>query len=246
MSINEDSEKDVDILKKKIGGDYKAFIKQNSNDYSTKLKSELMKGFQTFFDELNKKVSEELSAQEKQQKSLHDKLDKKEKKLEDLTTTITHRKTVDYREKIFKVDTTLKIKAFIGLKEYAMKKKETRKREALFSKLLTESKIRKVFKVFKTETIFAQTHIYDEKTKNQIQNEVTKLEDTFKRQKDDMWNLIKQAEEKLKHENRKKVQVKLLLDQMVLRGISALNIQAVNLSQNSLKGKIYFFIFRCC
>jgi hypothetical protein len=30
-----------------------------------------------------------------------------------------------------------------------------------------------------------------------------------------------------------------MLDQMVLRGISALNLQAMHLSQNSLKGKIY-------
>ena len=62
-----------------------------------------------------------------------------------------------------------------------------------------------------------------------------------------MLNLIKQAEEKLKHENRKKIQVKLMLDQMVLRGISALNLQAMHLSQNSLKGNFFFFnFFRCC
>ena len=54
-----------------------------------------------------------------------------------------------------------------------------------------------------------------------------------------MWNLISKAQEKLKHENRKKVQVKLMLDQMVLRGVSALNLQAMALSQNSLQG-IYF------
>ena len=39
----------------------------------------------------------------------------------------------------------------------------------------------------------------------------------------------------LKHENRKKIQVKLMLDQMVLRGISALNMQVMKLSQDSLK-----------
>ena len=48
--------------------------------------------------------------------------------------------------------------------------------------------------------------------------------------------LIYKAEEKLKHENRKKVQTKLQLDQIVLRGISALNMKALALSQNSLNG----------
>ena len=70
---------------------------------------------------------------------------------------------------------------------------------------------------------------------NLINKIITKIKSIFKKQKEDMWNLIAKAEEKLKHENRKKVQVKLMLDQMVLRGISALNLQAMSLSQNSLK-----------
>ena len=36
--LNDNSEKDVEILQKKIGGDYKTFIKQNSKDYMEKLK----------------------------------------------------------------------------------------------------------------------------------------------------------------------------------------------------------------
>ena len=71
--------------------------------------------------------------------------------------------------------------------------------------------------------------------KKHAENEIENSQKNFKNQIDEMWNLINQAQEKLKHENRKKIQVKLMLDQMVLRGISALNLQAMNLSNNSLK-----------
>ena len=65
--------------------------------------------------------------------------------------------------------------------------------------------------------------------------ELQKLYEDHNNQKTQLLLLIEQAKERLKHENRKKVQVKLMLDQMVLRGISALNMQAMKLSQNSLK-----------
>ena len=55
--------------------------------------------------------------------------------------------------------------------------------------------------------------------------------------------LIKKAEEKLRHENKKKIQTKLKLDQMVLRGVSAMNLEALKLAQNSLQGIIIFNLF---
>lgn len=62
------------------------------------------------------------------------------------------------------------------------------------------------------------------------------------KKEEELLKLIENAQEKLMHENRKKIQVKLALDQMVLRGVSALNMQAITLSQNSLNSKelIYF------
>ena len=235
MELNNSSEKDVDILKRQIGGEYKILIKQSSNDYLTKLKSELMNGFKTYFDELNTKIANEFQAQETQQKELHDKIDEKEEKLKKVKEIVQKRKTVDFNEKVLKVETVSKIKAFFGIKQYIMRKKELRKREALINKIILENKTRKIFKVLKSETLFEKTNAYEEKTKVLMQNDIVKMENTFKKQIEDMWNLIAKAEEKLKHENRKKVQVKLMLDQMVLRGISALNLQAMSLSQNSLK-----------
>ena len=68
--------------------------------------------------------------------------------------------------------------------------------------------------------------------------ELNKIYEQHSNQKEKLILLINQAKEKLKHENRKKIQVKLMLDQMVLRGISALNMQAMKLSQNSLNDVI--------
>ena len=65
--------------------------------------------------------------------------------------------------------------------------------------------------------------------------ELQKLFNEHNNKKQELLLLISQARERLKHENRKKIQVKLMLDQMVLRGISALNLQAMKLSQDSLK-----------
>ena len=84
-------------------------------------------------------------------------------------------------------------------------------------------------------SFFKPSKDYDKKLQNIKQNDLQKLNDDHNNQKQQLLLLINQAKEKLKHENRKKVQVKLMLDQMVLRGISALNMQAMKLSQNSLK-----------
>jgi hypothetical protein len=235
MELNDSSTNDIDTLKKQIGGEYKTFIKTNSKDYLEKLKSELMKGFKTYFDDLNTRVTQELQAQETQQKSIHDKIESKEKKSQDMHNLVSRRKDVDLHERIFKNELTLKRKCFLALAQRVMFKKENRKKEALVNKIMLENKTRKVFKALKNETLFAKTLDYEDKIKLQTQNELNKMADTYQKQKEEMWNLINKAQEKLKHENRKKVQVKLMLDQMVLRGISALNMQAMALSQNSLK-----------
>ena len=245
--LNDNSEKDVEILQKKIGADYKTFIKQNSNEYLEKLKELISKGMKEYFDELNNKVNEELLVQETQQKGLHDDIAKIEEKEKNITEIRDKRKEVILNSKILKNEILLKRKAFNGIYKNLIKEKELRNRAAFIGKILQENKIKKIFKVLKNDSIFKKNDEYEEKTKNSSGGEVQKLENNLNNQRDAMLNLIKQAEEKLKHENRKKIQVKLMLDQMVLRGISALNLQAMHLSQNSLKGNFFFLIFfRCC
>ena len=217
--LNDNSEKDVEILQKKIGGDYKTFIKQNSKDYMEKLK--------------------ELLVQETQQKGLHDDIAKAEEKEKNIGDVKYRRNQVLLNSKYLKNDILLKRKALNGIYQNYLREKEIRNRNAYICKILQENKIRKIFKVLKNDSIFRKNEEYEEKTKEASGTEVQKLEKNLNNQRESMMNLIKQAEEKLKHENRKKIQVKLMLDQMVLRGISALNLQAMHLSQNSLKGKIY-------
>jgi len=237
--LNYNSEKDVEILQKKIGGDYKTFIKQNSKDYMEKLKELLSKGMKEYFDELNNKVNEELLVQETQQKGLHDDIAKAEEKEKNIGDVKYRRNQVLLNSKYLKNDILLKRKALNGIYQNYLREKEIRNRNAFICKILQENKIRKIFKVLKNDSIFRKNEEYEEKTKEASGTEVQKLEKNLNNQRESMMNLIKQAEEKLKHENRKKIQVKLMLDQMVLRGISALNLQAMHLSQNSLKGKIY-------
>ena len=237
--LNDNSEKDVEILRKKIGGDYKTFIKQNSKDYMEKLKELLSKGMKEYFDELNNKVNEELLVQETQQKGLHDDIAKAEEKEKNIGDVKYRRNQVLLNSKYLKNDILLKRKALNGIYQNYLREKEIRNRNAFICKILQENKIRKIFKVLKNDSIFRKNEEYEEKTKEASGTEVQKLEKNLNNQRESMMNLIKQAEEKLKHENRKKIQVKLMLDQMVLRGISALNLQAMHLSQNSLKGKIY-------
>jgi hypothetical protein len=237
--LNDNSEKDVEILQKKIGGDYKTFIKQNSKDYMEKLKELLSKGMKEYFDELNNKVNEELLVQETQQKGLHDDIAKAEEKEKNIGDVKYRRNQVLLNSKYLKNDILLKRKALNGIYQNYLREKEIRNRNAFICKILQENKIRKIFKVLKNDSIFRKNEEYEEKTKEASGTEVQKLEKNLNNQRESMMNLIKQAEEKLKHENRKKIQVKLMLDQMVLRGISALNLQAMHLSQNSLKGKIY-------
>ena len=116
-----------------------------------------------------------------------------------------------------------------------IEQKEENKKLNYINKILIKNKKKKIFRALKNLSFFQGSKDYDKKLKNIKQNDLQKLYEDHNNQKQQLLLLINQAKEKLKHENRKKVQVKLMLDQMVLRGISALNMQAMKLSQNSLK-----------
>jgi hypothetical protein len=95
---------------------------------------------------------------------------------------------------------------------------------------------RKVFKIFKNLSIYEKSGPDDQRLRERTDDAIRNYELDMKKQYDDLMELVLKAEDKLKHENRKKVQTKLQLDQIVLRGISALNLQALGLSQNTLTG----------
>ena len=225
----------IEISPKMLGKDFKKFIKTNSDDYLERLKAEIFKNFKLYYESLNKQIAEEQANQEKQQKELSDQMEEKNKENDEIYKRLSRRKQILLLEKEHKYLSDLKLKAFMSLYKNMIEQKEENKKLNYINKILIKNKKKKIFRALKNLSFFQGSKDYDKKLKNIKQNDLQKLYEDHNNQKQQLLLLINQAKEKLKHENRKKVQVKLMLDQMVLRGISALNMQAMKLSQNSLK-----------
>jgi hypothetical protein len=225
----------IEITPKSMGKDFKKFIETNSDDYLARLKSEVILSFKKYYEALNNQVSEEQSNQEKLQKELADQMDEKKKNNDEIYNLLSRRKQILLREKEHKYENGLKLKAFLSLYKNKIQNKEENKKYNLISKILHKNKLKKIFKALKQQNLFQSSKDYALKLKMSKEDELKKLYGDQDNQKKQLLMLIAQARERLKHENRKKVQVKLMLDQMVLRGISALNLQAMKLSQDSLK-----------
>jgi len=93
---------------------------------------------------------------------------------------------------------------------------------------------RKAIKAWKFVSFHESNSNFEQKVKERTELEMKNYETNLIAQQEKIYELIAKAEEKLKLEQKKKIQTKLQLDQVVLRGVSALNIQALKLSQNSL------------
>ena len=225
----------IEISPKAMGKDFKKFIKTNSDDYLERLKNEIMKNFKIYYESLNKQIAEEQANQEKQQKELGDQMNEKNRVNDEIYQRLSRRKQILLREKQHKYKSDLKLKGFMGLYKNMIEQKEENKKLDLISKLMIQNKKKKIFRALKNQSLFQKNKDYEIKLKNNKDIELQKLFEEQNKQKQQLLLLISQAREKLKHENRKKIQVKLMLDQMVLRGISALNLQAMKLSQDSLK-----------
>ena len=237
-----ESEEDVIIQKEKIeispkamGKDFKKFIKTNSDDYLERLKAEIMKNLKIYYEALNKQIWDEQSNQEKQQKELSEQMNEKNKINDEINQRLSRRKQILLREKEHKYENDLKLKGFMSLYKNMIEQKEENKKLNLIYKIITQNKIKKIFRALKAQSLFQKNKDYEIKLRKNKEIELQKLYEEQNNQKQQLLLLISQAREKLKHENRKKIQVKLMLDQMVLRGISALNLQAMKLSQDSLK-----------
>ena len=225
----------IEISPKAMGKDFKKFIKTNSEDYLERLKNEIFKNFKIYYESLNKQIAEEQANQEKQQKELAEQMQEKNKSNDEIYKRLSRRKQILLLEKEHKYISDLKLKAFISLYKNMIEQKEENKKLNYIKKILQKNKKKKIFRALKNLSLFQKSKEYDKKLQNIKNMELQKLYEDHTNQKNQLLLLIEQAKEKLKHENRKKVQVKLMLDQMVLRGISALNMQAMHLSQNSLK-----------
>jgi hypothetical protein len=225
----------IEISPKAKGKDFKKFIKTNSEDYLERLKNEIMKNFKIYYEALNKQIAEEQANQEKQQKELGDQMNEKNRINDEIYQRLSRRKQILLREKEHKYESDLKLKGFMSLYKNMIEQKEENKKFDLINKLIIINKKKKIFRGLKSLSLFQKNKDYELKLKKNKEMELQRLYDDQNNQKQQLLLLINQAREKLKHENRKKIQVKLMLDQMVLRGISALNLQAMKLSQDSLK-----------
>jgi hypothetical protein len=203
-----------------------------------KLNNEMIIGFQKYYEELNMKVAEELQNQESLQNEYHNKIRNYENKINSLKILIEKRKILKYNFLDDLCDTKRKAMIF----RFLIKNKNNRRNNQiikfLIKKFYNEKMKRKCLSFFKNYTVLQKTADFEEKMKIKTENELKALQEGLEKQKEELLNLIIKAEEKLKHENRKKVQSKLQLDQIVLRGVSALNLKALKLSQNSLNGEI--------
>ena len=225
----------IEVNPKAMGKDFKKFIKTNSEDYLERLKAEVMNNFKIYYEALNKLVNEEQSNQDKQQKELADQMNDKKKQNDEINNRMSRRKQILLREKAHKYEDGLKLKGFISLYKNMIEQREENKKYDIISKILLRNKKKKIFRALKDQSLFQSNKDYALKLQKYKEIELQKIANEQNNQKQQLLLLISQAREKLKHENRKKIQVKLMLDQMVLRGISALNLQAMKLSQDSLK-----------
>jgi hypothetical protein len=63
-------------------------LKNNNKTYSENLRSLLITGFREYYEDLNKKASEELQKQEIQQKNVHNRVDNYDEQLSSLTKKV--------------------------------------------------------------------------------------------------------------------------------------------------------------
>ena len=234
------------MVKKKVALDLKNLIRKSSKDYLEKLKEEIEKGLTEYNEELDKAFEHEILAHESKEKHVHDKIEDYKDKIRKINTKVIHKinlnKTVIEGISNFRA----KLRFFNIFKNY----KNIRKRFALskfLAKKYNEDRLKKkAIETVKQATLFVAKSKYETKIHEKYRNDLIVYEEALKKQKDEMLQLVIKAEEKLKYENKKKVRAKLELDQIVLRGISALNLQAISLSQNSLHGKIKSLtLYRC-
>jgi hypothetical protein len=198
------------------------------------LKNVLIAGFKEYYEELNKKAIDELHRQEQQQKQVHDKLDKYTEKINSLTKRKV--KSDAFMERIVTSfrDKKKKSIAFMRLCCYHNQKLLSRKVKRMVFEMRTKNLSRKAIKAWKFVSFHESNKNFENKVKEKTELEMKNYQANLVQQQHKIYELIKKAEEKLKLERKKKIETKLQLDQVVLRGVSALNIQALKLSQNSL------------
>lgn len=237
----DDSLKENEALGKRIGNNLKSFLKEQNSTYVPNLKEKIHEGLKEFYENLTNSINFDLHSQEQVQTNLMNQIDEVNTETEKLKQQQTRQRVLIEQIKLKKIDLRYKSKIFRLLKQNQQEETRDRKLESqlIYNRIFTMKK--SIFKLLKTTTTFKSLKDYETEVKSKIDIDLRKYEETQIKQKEEILKLIFQAEDKLKHENRKKIQTKLLLDQIVLRGVSAMNLQALTLSNDALKGKLKIF-----
>lgn len=240
----DDSLKETEALGKRIGNELKSHLKEQNNTYIPNIKQKIEEGMKEYYDKLTESITNELLTQETEQKNIMDNIDQVNNETDKVKQQQQRVRKLIERTKLARINKELKSSAFRLLLTNLQDEKKNRKIETqlIYYRIYRLKKL--LFGLLKRTTTYKPIKEFDLQVKTSIEKDLKTYEDTQIKEKEGILQLIYQAEEKLKHENRKKIQTKLLLDQIVLRGVSAMNIHALTLSNNSLKGKNnLFFIF---
>lgn len=231
----EDSIRDIDIISKNIGQEIKSFIKDKNSDYKSSLKELLRIKFDSYFSTLLEKEKTKVEEQNKELSDIQIQLNKHRSQLIHAEELIKKKKEIEKNLLIKYHNIRLKRKLFDYLKENKDKEKNERKIDTQVLYLYITKLKRKYFNLIKNKTILKPLKIYEQEVDEKYKVEIKSILEKQGNEKGELIKLIHLAQEKLKHEQRKKIQTKLMLDNIVLKGVSAMNIQALSLSNNSLK-----------
>jgi len=235
----DESLKETEALGKRIGNELKAHIKEQNNIYIPNIKAKIEDGINEYYSKLSSELHNDLLSQETEQKNIQDSIEQVKQETEKTKLKQKRSRLLIEKFKITKIDKERKASVFRFLLNNLVEEKKTRKVETQLIYYRIYRLKKGIFDLFKKTTTFKPIKEYENDVKTAIENDLKSYEDTQIKEKEAILQLIYQAEEKLKHENRKKIQTKLLLDQIVLRGVSAMNLHALSLSNSSLKGKYF-------
>ena len=166
-----------------------------------------MKNLKVYYELINEQILEEQNNQELQQKNMKDQCDKNLKGNKDINVILSRRQLILFKLKEYKYLNDLKVKAFVSLYKNYIEEKNNNKKLHLVEKLIKQNKIKKIIRALKDQCLFQKNKEYEIKIQNKSKMELMKLNNDLNNQKQDLLLLISQARERLKHENRKKIQV---------------------------------------
>ena len=235
----DESLKENEALGKRIGNNIKQYLKDENSKYLPSLKQKINEGLKEYYDKLNENIMNELLTQESQQKNLMDQIEDVKTETNKIKINQQRHRDLLLNLKIKNYNLNLKANFIRFLKTNLQNEKRERKLDSqlIYNRIFKMKK--SLFEMLKKTTTFKSIKEYDLQKKEANDKELASYENTQIKTKEGLLKLIYEAEEKLKYENKRKIHTKLLLDQIVLRGVSAMNLRALSLSNDSLKG-IFF------